>query len=227
MEPKQISGANLCQAEVRHKNIITFLAVIFLVSFFSEAKAQRIWEVRKGSIRAQGNLGPGYLFAQKKVSAYVNGEMEIFFDDRFAYTGAVCASFLTIRKNETGIKANHAVFTGANFHFLKPNRFDPYIGLTPGIALVRAVYKQGDELKTTPFSIAPLAALQIGCNYYVASFLHFFVKVQGVTGQMFSTLPSAQRLDEIKFMGGLGWNLRLWKPKVRDVWKTIGEKNKG
>ena len=201
--------------------------IIFFVSFFNETNAQRIWEARKGCIRLQGNLGGGYLFAQKKVSAYVNGEMEIFFDDRFAYTGAVCASFLTIRKNETGIKANHAVFTGANFHFLKPNRFDPYIGLTPGIALVRAVYKQGDELKTTPFSIAPLAALQIGCNYYVASFLHFFVKVQGVTGQMFSTLPSAQRLDEIKFTGGLGCNLRLWKPKVRDVWKEHKTKNKG
>jgi hypothetical protein len=39
-----------------------------------------------------------------------------------------------------------------------------------------------------------------------------------VTGQIFSNMPTPQRLDEIKFMGGLGFNLRLWKPKKLDTW---------
>jgi hypothetical protein len=195
------------------------LVTLALLSVFNlPAFSQRIWEVRKGCVRSQGNLGGGYLFQQKAISAYVNGEMELFFDDRFAYTGAVAISFLTNRKNETGLKANHALFFGGNYHFIKPKRWDPYIGLTPGVGLVRATYKKGDEIKTTPFTLAPLLSAQIGCNFYVCSFLHFFAKVQGMAGQMFSTLPSPQRLDELKFTGGMGWNFRIWKPKMRDTW---------
>jgi hypothetical protein len=217
MEPQKIKGCLPCAEGIGQIRII-ILFLTLMVSISQRVSAQRIWEVRKGCVRTQGNLGGGYLFSQKAVSAYFNGEMEVFFDDRFAYTGAMCASFLTNRKNDVGLKANHAIFAGANYHFLKPKRWDPYIGLTPGVGLVRAAYRNGDELKKTPFTLAPLISAQIGCNFYVCSFLHFFVKVQGVAGQMFSTLPTPQRLDEMKFMGGLGWNLRLWKPKVRDTW---------
>ena len=68
---------------------------------------------------------------------------------------------------------------------------------------MQARYKEGEELKNTPYTVVPLLSVQVGCNFYVASFMHFFLKVQGVTGQMFSTLSTPQRLDEIKFMGGL------------------------
>jgi hypothetical protein len=159
------------------------------------------------------------MFAQKTVSAYINGETEIFFEDRFAFTGAICVSFVTIAKNREGIRVNDALFAGANYHFLKPKRWDPYAGLTPGVALVRAAYKSGDEMKLAPFTLAPVVGVQFGCNYYVISFMHFFVKAQVVAGQMFSTLPTPKRIDELKIMAGLGWNLRLWKPKKVDEWK--------
>ncbi len=222
MEPKPINHSTGCSrsaSNLLHFNILFFLIGSLFANFHS-LHAQRIWEVRKGCIRSQGNLGGGYLFAQKKISGYLNGEMEVFLEDRVAYTGAICFSFLTIKKNETGIKVNHAVFSGANYHFLKPSRWDPYVGLTPGVGLLKATFQNGDELKTTSFSIAPLLSVQVGCNFYVMSFLHFFVKAQFVTGQMFGTLPSPQRIDEMKFMGGMGWNLRLWKPKNTDVWKS-------
>ena len=83
---------------------------------------------------------------------------------------------------------------------------------------MRAAYKSGDGIKLTPFSLAPVVGAQFGCNYYVLSFMHFFVKAQVVAGQMFSTLPASKRLDELKIMAGLGWNLRLWKPKKVEVW---------
>ncbi|MBK8657649.1 MAG: hypothetical protein IPN22_01910 [Bacteroidetes bacterium] len=227
MEPKQVNHSASCSCLAKnrlHVKHLLFFSILLFANFHS-LHAQRIWEVRKGCIRSQGNLGGGYLFAQKKISGYLNGEMEVFLDDRFAYTGAVCFSFLTIKKNETGIKVNHAVFSGANYHFLKPSRWDPYVGLTPGIGLLRATYQQGDALKSTSYSVAPLLSAQVGCNFYVMSFLHFFVKAQFVTGQMFGTLPSPQRIDEMKFMGGMGWNLRIWKPKVTDVWKSKEKKS--
>lgn len=193
--------------------------ILLIMLLCLQSQAQKIWEERKGCIMAQGNLAPGYLFAQKSVAAYVDGDLELFLDDRASFIGSAWVSFATSEKNKPGLRANHAIFWGANYHFLKPCRWDPYVGFTPGMGLVRASYKDGEQLKYTPFSVVPLVGLSFGCNYYVGSIFHFFVKVQGVSGQMFTTLPVPKRLDELKFMAGLGWNLRMWKPKKHDVWK--------
>ena len=196
------------------------LTMALLLLAVETAGSQKIWEVRKGCFRSQGNIAGGYLFSQKQPSAYVNGDIDLFLEDRVALTGAAWYSFALNRKNETGLRANHAVFSGINYHFLKPCRWDPYIGLTPGFGLVRAAYKNNDNVHITPYTPVPLISASVGCNYYVGFIFHFFVKVQAVSGQVFSKLPTPQRLDEIKFMAGLGWNLRLWKPKVADKWKT-------
>ena len=206
------------KAELFSVGLQLVILFTFLFLLVADVYSQKIWETRKGCVRAQGNIAGGYLFAQKQPSAYVNGDIDFFFDDRVAFTGAAWYSFALNRKSETGIKANHAVFGGINYHFLKPNRWDPFIGLTPGMGIVQVAYKDGDELKRTPYSPVPLLAATIGCNYYIGSIFHFFVKVQGVTGQVFSTLPALVRLDELKVMGGLGWNIRLRKAKAKDRW---------
>ncbi len=205
---------------------IVFTAVLLTILFMHDSSAQKIWEARKGCIRAQGNLAPGYLFSQKFLAAYVTGEAEVFLDDRAAVNGAVWASFATNMKNTVGLTANHALFTGMNYHFLKPGRFDPYIGFSPGAGLVRAAYRNSEGiLQQGNFTIAPLISASAGCNYYVGWFFHFFVKVQGVTGQTFSNLPEPIRLDELKITAGLGWNVRAWKPKKKDVWKERNRSN--
>lgn len=201
------------------------MLVVILVMLVEDVISQRIWEERKGCIRAQGNLGGGYLFGSKAPSAYLNGDIDLFVEDRVAVTGAAFYSFALNRKNEVGLKANHAVFFGINYHFLKPQRFDPFVGLTPGMGIVQAAYKDGDALKRTPYSPVPLVAAQVGFNYYVGSIFNFFAKVQGVTGHFSGPKPGVVRLDELKFMAGLGWNMRAWKPKVKDVWKE-GQKHR-
>ena len=200
------------------KCLIVLCASVALLP--TEGAAQKIWETRKGCLRAQGNLAPGYLFSQKFLAAYITGEAELFLDDRTALNGAVWVSFVTNRKDAVGITANHALFTGINYHFLKPGRFDPFIGLSPGMGLAQAAYRDEEGvLKRSKFSPIPLIGASAGCNYYVGWFFHFFVKVQGVAGQMFGDLPTPVRVDELKITAGLGWNIRAWKPKKRDVWK--------
>lgn len=195
------------------------ISIIALVAFAVQLHAQKIWDERRGTIRAQGNLAPGYLFAQKQVTAYYNGDVSLFLDDRFAYTGALWLSFSTTHKNDPGIKVNHAIFSGGEYHFLKPSHWDPYVCLEPGVALVRAAYRndEGTVIKA-PYTVAPLISAGVGCNYYVGWLFHFFVRVQGVAGQVFSNMPTSQRLDEMKFMFGLGYNFRMWKPKKHDKW---------
>ncbi len=213
MEPKKIiSVSHFININIT-RIVIIIISLLLLLSISELATAQRIWIQRKGCFRSQGNLGGGYFFKQKAISGYLNGEMELFLDERFAYTGAISYSFLMLKKNETGIQKNHAVYAGANYHFIKSHRCDPYIGLTPGIGMVKVAYRDGEQIKSTPYSIVPLLSAQVGCNFYICSFLHFFLKVQGITGQVFSTLPAPQRLDELKMMGGMGLNFRVWKPK--------------
>lgn len=219
MEPQKLKSNPLiqCVDGLRAKYILQVF--IFMCLSSQNVLSQKIWETRKGCIRTQGNFSGGYLFGQKTASAYLNGDVDVFVDDRVGITGSAFYSFALNRNNQTGLKANHAVFFGINYHFLKPQRFDPFIGFTPGMGLVQAAYKDGDVLKRTPYAAVPLLSATIGFNYYVGSIFNFFAKVQGVTGHVVSTMPSAMRLDELKFMAGLGWNLRMWKPKVKDTWK--------
>lgn len=204
----------------KEKSIARVVLLLVLCGIIQQAAAQKIWEVRKGCIRMQGNVAPGYLFSQKYLAAYVAGDMDLFLDDRTAFTGAVWVSFSTAKKNAEGLLANHSVFGGVNYHFLKPGRFDPYVGLTPGMALVQTAYRNSEGvLQKSAFSAAPLISLSAGCNYYVGLFFHFFLKAQGVVGQTFGNAPMPSRLDELKVTAGLGWNFRAWKPKKRDVWK--------
>ena len=219
MEPQKLKSNPLiqCVDGLRVKYILQVF--IFMCLSSQNVLAQKIWETRKGCIRTQGNFSGGYLFGQKAASAYLNGDIDVFVDDRVGVTGSAFYSFALNRNNQTGLKANHAVFFGINYHFLKPQRFDPFIGFTPGMGLVQAAYKDGDVIKRTPYAAVPLLSATIGFNYYVGSIFNFFAKVQGVTGHVVSTMPSAMRLDELKFMAGLGWNLRMWKPKVKDTWK--------
>lgn len=212
---------NTCRQKLQVVTSIRVLLLMLSALTFINASGQKIWEQRKGCVRAQGNLAPGYLFSQKTASGYVNGDMDLFFDNRVSFTGSAWGSFALNRNNQTGVKANHAVFGGLNYHFLKPARFDPYIGFTPGLGIVQVAYKEGELIKRTPFAAVPLVSASIGFNYYVGWIFHVFVKVQGVTGQVFSTLPAPVRLDELKIMAGLGWNLRLWKPKKGDDYKPV------
>ncbi|MBP6732682.1 MAG: hypothetical protein KA149_11520 [Chitinophagales bacterium] len=211
----------VCKQKLQVITSIRLLLLVLSAFTFFNTQAQKIWEQRKGCVRAQGNLAPGYLFGQKVASGYVNGDMDLFFDNRVSFTGSAWGSFALNRKNETGIKANHAVFGGLNYHFLKPGRFDPYIGFTPGLGIVQVAYREGETIKRTPYAAVPLVSGVAGFNYYVGWIFHVFVKVQGVTGQVFSTLPAPVRLDELKIMAGLGWNLRLWKPKKNDSYMPV------
>lgn len=211
MEAKKI--ADQLSVEIKKQVFVCFSILILLVSSATTANSQRIWIERKGCFRGQGNLGVGYLFKQKHIAGYLNGEMELFLDNSFSFTGSLSYSFLTLKKNQTGIQKNHAVYAGANYHFLKPGKIDPYIGLTPGIGMVKVAYLNGEQIQSTPYSIVPLISAQAGFNFYICSFLNFFVKVQGISGQVFSVLPEAQRLDELKCMGGMGVHFRMWRPQ--------------
>lgn len=189
--------------------IITIAACTWLTL---TTTAQPIVQQRKGNVRTQGNIAGAYLFSQKTFVPYLTGDMDLFFDPHVALAGSVWVS-LPIGKITSGIKQNHAVFGGANYHPLKNGRWDPFIGLTPGIGLVQAEQNVGELTTRTKLSVVPLLSAAVGCNYYIGSVFNFFVKAQGVSGQFFKIEHQSIRLDDLRLTAGLGFNFQLWKPK--------------
>lgn len=200
------------------KRIVTLIALVLVATVATAQKKPRlpIWEDRKGCVRSQGNLAAGYLFHQKQVAAYLTGDMDLFIDRRVSFNGQIWTSFATTAKDKPGVRANHSLFWGLNYHLTKKGRFDPYIGITAGAGLVRLNYHNGESIQRTPFNVVPLLSAQIGMNYYVGSIFHFFAKAQGVSGIFLPGANKGQRLEELRFTAGLGWNLRLWRPKKAD-----------
>lgn len=189
------------------KIIVIMCCVLCVENTFS----QPILKERKGNFRSHGNIAGGYLFQQKRAAAYITGDGDIFIDNHVALTGSLWFSVPLGKKYETGIKANHQFFGGVNYHILKQGRWDPYFGLTPGVGLVSAAYQNGEELRRTKISPVPLVSAAVGCNYYIGSIFNFYLKLQGVTGQLLKDVPQAVPLHELKMTAGLGWNFKIPK----------------
>jgi hypothetical protein len=200
-------------------NTNTIICVLCSIILSTSSAAQKITELRKGCARVQGNLAGGYLFEQKQYTAYVTGDADYFIENRVSLTGSAWYALPLRSKNVMGIRANHAVLGGFNYHFTQKGMFDPYAGITPGLGLVQVNYQSGEAIATSRLLAAPLLSASVGCNVYIGSIFHFFAKVQGVTGQVFKDLPAPGRLDELKVTAGLGFNARLRKPKT--LWEGL------
>ena len=189
------------------------IVLAFLVTlFFQESAAQKIYENRRGCFRSQGNIAAGYQFQQKQVSAYFTGDLDVFVHNNVSICGEIWLGY-RFANDKPGLRNNHSVFFGANYHPTKKGRFDPYIGLCPGVALADVVYRDGEGLRTSKLGVAPLVSVNAGFNFYFGSVFHVFVKARFVSGQLFTSNAPNTRLDELKMTAGLGWNLRLWKLK--------------
>ncbi len=188
------------------KKILTAGFILLSLLSFS----QSITDHRAGHFRAQGNLAGGYLFAQKDFTAYITGDLDLFLSDDVSFTGECWYNFQT-NDRRTGLLENHALFSGFNYHPLKKGRWDPFIGLSPGMAIVKAGYNDAEGIIQETVGVAPLVSGTVGCNYYIGSIFHLFVKARGVAGMFRGDSPEFTPLNEMKITAGLGWNVRLWK----------------
>lgn len=165
---------------------------------------------RTGFIRAQGNLAGGYLFAQKSYAAFVTADVDVYLSERVSVAGEAWYSFAL---SDGPLRHNHSLFGGFNCHLTKKGAWDPYIGFSPGLGLVAVRYETGDTRVVSPVTPVPLVGITAGCNRYLGSVFHLFLKVRWANGQMTGAPPFRTPLHELKITAGLGWNIRAWLPK--------------
>lgn len=178
--------------------------------------------VKKHLLRTQGNISIGYMLKQKMAPAYVGGDFDFFLSEKVSWYGE--GSFFvtnTTEEKSYHIKHNHAILTGFNIHFTDKKRFDPYIGINPGIMISQfgPVSNANITVYHPPFTgntkvgISPVFSAAVGVNYYIGSIFNFFVRARYIQGQFFGTSAERIPLSEFRFSAGLGWNWSFFQKK--------------
>ena len=112
---------------------------------------------------------------------------------------------------------NHAIFSGASYHFKTKNHFDPYFAFEPGISIMQSQYKMDSfwglpAIQHSATAINPMISSVIGFNLYFQRWFHLFAETRYMYGKHTSA-SGVISLSELRFSFGLGFNLGLIKPK--------------
>jgi hypothetical protein len=70
-----------------------------------------------------------------------------------------------------------------------------------------------DNLIGNKTYVAPSFALKTGVSYYVWKYFHFFADLTYLNSTLRGTSTGSQKMDEILFSAGLGFQLRVKKEK--------------
>ena len=193
---------------------IAVLAFLFLSTVtFGQEESNRI--VKKGLLRAQGNIAFGAFTRSSGINMYIAGELEYHMSDRVSVRSE---GFYLVTPSTGGInlKLNHSNLTGVMCHFGDSKSLDIYVGVQPGIAIVQHdnVMINGEAFNADfTSSLVPLMSGTVGVNYYAKKVFHLFASVKYVSGKFQSDFGPVT-IDEIKFQFGLGWNLQLIKKET-------------
>jgi outer membrane protein W len=172
--------------------------------------------VRKGLLRAQGTISPGWTIGDGNTNMYLQGDMEYMLQNKVSLKGDV--SYFIGSVGSKLLKHNHSLFFGAQYH-MPYKRFDPYIGLHPGVSVIQM---RNPNLGTPEIDVAvaesnlkvsPAVSVSTGFNFYVWRYIHFMANLKYVHAIHATEWGTNYGLDEIRISFGLGWNVNLLKRK--------------
>lgn len=172
--------------------------------------------IRRGLLRAQMTIAPGWTIADGKTNMYLQGDMEFHLQDRVSLKGDV--SYFIDTQGSGNLKHNHSLFFGMQYHF-PIKRFDPYIGFHPGLSLIqlknpdRGTPELPVEFPVSTFKASPAISVAAGFNFYVWKYLHFMTNLKYVHATHPAEWGTNYALDELRISFGLGWNVNTIKQR--------------
>lgn len=199
---------------------IFFVTIALLFSL--NLKSQDEFEGYKGILSSTGTFATGYNFGFKNVNYFLQGDLEYYLDERISVRSDV---FYFLGSNTPSdsiepFKSQHALFTGAQYHFTK-GRLDFYAGIQPGLVFGQRQYAQFASDTISPLeepkkTVAALFSLNTGINYYASKFFLLFFQVRYNMG-WFSDNYSTASLNEIRASFGLGFYIKLKKKTPKNL----------
>lgn len=188
-------------------------AIIILLFLFnaleSVAQQPKFDVLRKGLFRSFLTITPGIPLNEANTHIYLHGGFEYFLQNKVSFTGHGFW-YIDSQKKNGSLKQNSSILWGLRYHFpIRQKKFDTFVGLEPGIALVQA--KTGEQLSVR--KATPLISASAGFSFYVWRFFNFFTEVRYVHGSHPTEWNQTVRLDDIRISAGLGWNVNLIRKK--------------
>lgn len=184
----------------------------FILLIGLNANAQEELYMRQGLIKSTASIAPSTMLNRSVNNIYLSGFLEYHIEKNISFRGD-CYWFVDGKiKNPTSelfVRQAMRVYFGPYFHKNVKN-WDNYIGLQPGIALMRPLNEQLDH---APLQASPSFAVHVGSTYFVWKFFNFYVDLAYVSSVYHGFPTGGQRTDELILSAGLGFQLNTKKAK--------------
>ena len=159
--------------------------------------------IQPGVLKASATISPSSMLGRSVGNIYMSGFLEYHTDKKLSLRGETFFFIDGQSKNGTNnefIRQGMRTYFGAFYHWNK-NNWDKYIGLQPGLAMMRPLNSiQADA----PLQACPSFAIHAGSSYYIWKYFHFFVDLAYVKSSYRGLLTGSVNTDEMIISAGLG-----------------------
>ncbi len=195
------------------RQIIFIILALNCFHFFAQKNYYNDFYFRPGLIKASATITPGRMLQNKANSIYLNGFLEYVVDYNYSFRGEIFQFIDAQYSIDSRFKDPNymnRIYFGGFRHFGKKN-FKITTGAQMGVFMVDFDYSAFER----QFYVAPSFALKVGADYYVWDYFHFFANLSYVNSKIRGTQIGTQKMDELLFSAGLGFQLNTIKTKTK------------
>ena len=191
------------------KQIILIFVALNCFNFLAQKNYHNDVYFRPGLVKASATITPGRMLQNKAGSIYLNGFLEYVVDYKYSFRGEIFqfidAKYSVDSRFRYPNYMNRIYFGGFR-HFGKKN-FKIATGAQMGVLMVDYDYTALER----QFYVSPSFALKVGADYYVWDYFHFFANLTYVNSKIRGTQTGTQKMDELLFSAGLGFQINTIK----------------
>ena len=195
------------------RQIIFIILALNCFHFFAQKNYHNDFYFRPGLIKASATITPGRMLQNKANSIYLNGFLEYVVDYNYSFRGEIFQFIDAQYSIDSRFKDPNymnRIYFGSFRHFGKKN-FKITTGAQMGVLMVDFDYSAFER----QFYVAPSFALKVGADYYVWDHFHFFANLTYVNSKIRGTQIGTQKMNELLFSAGLGFQLNTIKTKTK------------
>lgn len=168
---------------------------------------------RKGILRAQATISPGYYLSNGLSDITVHGDLEYFITDRISLRGD--GYYLVNYLGDAGaMDERMTLYSGFSYYLTEGKALSPFVGIAPGVGIATGdeLYFQQNQIQyvSNEPGVFPLISTVVGCYYFAGKWFHIFGQARFSAGT-YTTEFSAHKAGQLQLSFGLGFNLSTRK----------------
>lgn len=182
--------------------MVRLISLIILIGSFLTFGQEQF--IRQGTLKASATIAPSNMLNRDANNIYLNGFIAYQLDKHLSLRGETFFYVNNaISTNPIYTGAIHTYF-GAFYHKGK-NNWDNYLGIQPGLSVVKTAFKNN--------AVLPTFAFKIGTAYYVWKYFHFFAELTYTNSSIrgIALDYGSIKTDELIISAGLGFQINTKK----------------